>query len=80
MNNVTNHSITLFVFKLKFPSNTLTKLAAVPNIASYLDDTPPNGVLKHGTPLCLLLLYACSISLASDCGSSLQKEPLPGSS
>jgi len=46
----------------------------------YLVDSPPNGVLKHGTPLCLLLLKACAVNLASDAWSILQNEPLPGSS
>lgn len=43
------------------------------NSGTYLDDTPPNGVRKQGTPLCRRLLYAWSISLASEAGSSLQK-------
>ena len=45
-----------------------------------LVDKPPNGVLKHGTPLCLLRLNACSVNLASDAGSIRQNDPLPGSS
>lgn len=46
---------------------------------NYLDDKP-KGTLKQGTPRCLRLRKACSISLLSDTGSILQKEPLPGSS
>lgn len=46
----------------------------------YLVDNPPNGVLKHGTPLCRLFLNACAVNLASDAGSIRQNEPLPGSS
>lgn len=38
------------------------------------------GVLKQGTPLGLRFLKACSISLPSEAGSILQKEPFPGSS
>ena len=36
--------------------------------------------LKQGTPLCLLLLNACSTSLTSLEGSILQNDPFPGSS
>ena len=36
--------------------------------------------LKQGTPLCLLLLNACSTSFTSLAGSIRQKDPLPGSS
>lgn len=46
----------------------------------YLEDRGPSGVLKHGTPRGLRLRKACSMSLPSDEGSILQKEPLPGSS
>lgn len=47
---------------------------------TYLDERPPNGALKQGTPLCLLRLNACAVNFASDAGSILQNEPLPGSS
>lgn len=46
----------------------------------YLDARGPRGVLKQGTPLGRRFLKACSISLLSEAGSILQKEPLPGSS
>lgn len=49
-------------------------------MAIYLEDRGPTGVLKQGTPLGLRFLKACSISLPSDEGSILQKDPLPGSS
>lgn len=46
----------------------------------YLEERGPTGVLKHGTPLGLRFLKACSINLPSEAGSILQNEPLPGSS
>lgn len=46
----------------------------------YRDESGPTGVLKQGTPLGLRFRKACSISLLSEEGSILQKEPLPGSS
>lgn len=45
-----------------------------------LEESPPKGALKHGTPLCLRRRKACAVNLASEAGSILQKEPLPGSS
>ena len=51
-----------------------------PKHLTDLVDKPPNGVLKHGTPLCLLRLKACSVNLASDAGSMRQNDPFPGSS
>lgn len=45
-----------------------------------LEERPPKGALKHGTPLCLRRRKACAVNLASEAGSILQNEPLPGSS
>lgn len=45
-----------------------------------LEERGPCGVLKQGTPRGLRFLKACSMSLASEDGSILQNEPLPGSS
>jgi len=50
-----------------------------PKLNAYLEERP-KGARKQGTPLCLLLLKACSMSFASDCGSIRQKDPFPGSS
>jgi hypothetical protein len=50
-----------------------------PRSNTHLEERP-NGARKQGTPLCLLLLKACSMSFASDCGSIRQNEPFPGSS
>ena len=48
---------------------------------SYLEESPPpKGALKQGTPLCRRLRKACAVSLASEAGSILQNDPLPGSS
>jgi len=47
---------------------------------SYLQAATPKGGLKHGTPLCLLFLNACSASFCSQDGSILQNDPFPGSS
>ena len=48
---------------------------------AYLEESPPpKGALKQGTPLCRRLRKACAVSLASDAGSILQNDPLPGSS
>lgn len=47
----------------------------------YLEESPPpKGALKQGTPLCRRLRKACAVSLASEAGSILQNDPLPGSS
>lgn len=48
--------------------------------AAHLEDRGPCGVLKQVTPRGRRFLKACSMSLASEDGSILQKEPLPGSS
>lgn len=53
---------------------------ATQRCGSYLEESGPCGVLKHGTPRGLRFLKAWSMSLASDDGSILQKEPFPGSS
>jgi len=50
-----------------------------PKLTAYLEERP-KGARKQGTPLCLLLLKACSMSFASDCGSIRQNDPFPGSS
>jgi hypothetical protein len=42
-----------------------------------LVESPPNGALKHGTPLWRLLLKACAVNLASEAASILQNDPLP---
>jgi len=49
-------------------------------ICTHLDESGPSGGRKQGTPRCLRLRNACSVSLASDAGSMRQNEPLPGSS
>lgn len=48
--------------------------------AAHLEDRGPCGVLKQVTPRGRRFLKACSMSLPSEDGSILQKEPLPGSS
>lgn len=53
---------------------------AQPLSPSDLEDSGPCGVLKQGPPRGRRFLKACSMSLASEDGSILQKEPLPGSS
>lgn len=53
---------------------------AQPISRSDLEDRGPCGVLKQGPPRGRRFLKACSMSLASEDGSILQKEPFPGSS
>lgn len=48
--------------------------------AAHLEDRGPCGVRKQVTPRGRRFLKACSMSLPSEDGSILQKEPLPGSS
>lgn len=64
------------------PQHRTPEVSVIPNChpEAHLEDNGPKGVRKQETPRCLRFRKACSTSLASDAGSILQKEPLPGSS